>query len=386
MIASTLTPVEQAFSPEQSAPVADLSSQLTRLQAQLAAQAALIQQQQTLIAAQSALLDDIRDHHIVIQRNIMAVALPKLTALPAAARDAFMQLLADTDPDGVTATAWTGVAMGEALGLKRAVRERVIGPLEAAGLAMQVGAEGRKGRRYTLAVVTNNALAERINSLPMRCHSALSELSNQATADSNALPERVNSSVLRSQSALIPPNALSQRITRPLVCLYRSTDPDLSEDPQTNSPAVWPWSATRGISNAWSKMGLTRTLKAELLRLEPERALALVHHARIEATRNPAGLLNHMLQKQASPGQRHWEWARSILSSPADIPSPDETAELKRHARPTCPDCHGRGWVERNWDPAVPWGECSCVDSAEGADVLPAAGVSLKSARAKGGA
>jgi len=255
-----------------------------------------------LIQTLVALLNEVSQKHLLINRDAWRAVLPKLEKCPAPAMQTLLYLLADLDEAGVTRQAWTGLQLGTALGLSKATRDRLLGPLEAMGILAAERRGKRKAKHYRLHIVVNNTLLERIAAVQIRCRSVLSgpvvepvgptpPLSNtlvERTAVANTLQERISS-----------PNTLPTRIDALDDVESESNAPDSGNPSTTNTP--WSSAALEIIQDAYRGLGLSHDLKQKLFNLPAERALALILQAREKGTRNKAGLLRRMLEDQSDP-------------------------------------------------------------------------------------
>ena len=306
--------------------------------------AAEIERLQDKLRQAEAQLRALTQDAITLRRAALATAGPALRAVPSSALRAFIRLLEDMGPDGVTEHAWTGKALGEELGLARANHERLIAPLVEAGVIEPAGEAEHKARRYRLA--------SSLNAQSVRVGSSLNAQPVRATEDqtrnqrafrgngqgqivpfptgTNAQTVRVTEDQTRNQCAQPSLNAQLVRAGEPLVCTYVfDSDPDPDPDHErTDNGAGWSSRALEVFGSETKSQGLSKTLRTDLLALPPVEALAYVLHAKAEARTRPAALLRAMLDKGIEPAPAYAEQAARKLKPPGE-----EMAELMSEAK-----------------------------------------------------
>ena len=285
-----------------------------------------------LCQAQLELLHEIAHENLVIGQSKLQEAGPALRTMPAASLRTLVRIVEDLEGDE-TQQAWTGLSLGQEVGLARATRDRLLGPLEQAGIVEQMDSQGdNKARRYRLCLSASNTLSERIALLEIRFHSVLVGAGLPTAARlmslSNTLPARITHQEYATTAHFGKPNAqirqissantLSERIPSPLVCMYvDSESPDLP-DSTTYKQTAWSATESEAIREAWDGLGLSRDLKRRLHRMEAETALGLLLHVRAEGKR-PGGLLRSMLDRGSGPEASYVEQARRLLSNEPDL-------------------------------------------------------------------
>ncbi len=262
--------------------------------------------------AQGALLTEIVRDNLIIPMRTWQTAAPALNQCPGAAQQAFIHLLVDAGQDGVTKQHWTGLTLGKAIGLTRASRERLIGPLEAAGIIAPEQPGARKATSYRIKVLENNALSQRISALQTRCYSVLFGADTPAVwfpaAADNALPQHIKPQNTLPQRVL-PPNTLLQRI-KPFDDDESITDILIGEE--SSSKSVWTSADLEIIGAAINGWGVSKALRAKLYTQKPEVALAFALQA--QKGRQKAGLLRVLLQDGSAPAAEYLQQARQKLA------------------------------------------------------------------------
>lgn len=289
------------------------------------------------IEAQTALLRDIVQNTIILDRAVLAEVGPALRAAGAGSLRGLVRLLEDLGEDGVTKRAWTGKALGEELGLARANHERLIAPLVEAGVIEPVGEPEHKARHYQLHSSLN---AQWVRALLDQTRSGcafgeqVGRLPGLITPFLNAHSARVSINPTRIQRAHLSANAHSERASDAIVCLFdQQIDP--SPDQQTNNAAEprWDGRALELFQAAVEGQGIGQALRVALRRYPPVNALALVYHAREEAKTSPGALLRAMLKHGAEPAPQYVERARRQLNPPM-LPEPPRSQVENRYQLP----------------------------------------------------
>jgi hypothetical protein len=308
------------------ATVSDTQTDLAHLRRELER----VKQQRDALAevcqAQHTLLTEIQQETIVLNRHALCAVGPQIRAAPASCAKALLRLVEDLGPDGITRQGWTGLALGEELGLARATRDRLVGPLEAAGAVEAVAVTSRKTVHYRVTLALNPTLSARIDGLQIRAQRALF-LTNMPDGSSISTPSaRSDPTALRSQRVPRVPNTLSARIDCPNTpsardgtpCLY-VVDSDSGIPPGDQQQQRDP---TPAEHSAFRELLIGEPVWRPWMVHPPELVLACVLHAGQEpGVTNPVGLLRAMLeQAKGAPGKQYVDRAVRLL---AGEPEPD---------------------------------------------------------------
>jgi hypothetical protein len=323
---------------------------------------------------QAALLQTIAQNCIVLDRDAFREQIPTLMKAPAPSRGAFITLLADTSPNGDSEQAWTGLRLGAEMGLAKATRDRLVGPLEAGGIVEATETERRKAAHYRLRALVNTTLSERIRDLQIRFQSVLVNPREYGGLHTTTLPERSTSTLIRSQSVQMgqnEANTLPERITA-LVCMYES-DSDISlDESQTNKsggidePLISP--KELNILKPYLRgMGISSKALKQILPHPAEYVLGCILHIRDSRNvHSPAGLFMRILAAHDPVQAKYLDQAREILAPRTTVDvlliepdDPEYLTAIRREALPHCPRCNGQGWY-RTWNPIDPWDRCPC--------------------------
>jgi hypothetical protein len=278
--------------------------------------------------AQHALLTEISQETIVLNRHALCAVGPQIRAAPASCAKALLRLVEDLGPDGITRQGWTGLALGEELGLARATRDRLVGPLEAAGAVEAVAVTGHKTVHYRVTLALNPTLSARIEGLQIRAQRALFMPGTPDGSSVSTLPARSDPTAIRSQRVPLVPNTLSARIGGPNTppardvtpCMY-VVDSDSGIPPGDQQHTGPPRPPCPQELAAFRMLHIPAEIYAAWLVHPAEHVLACTLHAQLErGVNNPVGLLRAMLERgQGAPAPPYITQAHQLL---ADRPEP----------------------------------------------------------------
>jgi hypothetical protein len=314
------------------ATVSDTQTDLAHLRRELER----VKQQRDALAevcqAQHTLLTEIQQETIVLNRHALRAVGPQIRAAPASCAKALLRLVEDLGPDGITRQGWTGLALGEELGLARATRDRLVGPLEAAGAVEATTVTGRKTVQYRVTLALNPTLSARIEGLQIRAQRALF-LTNMPDGTSGSTPSaRSDPTALRCQRVPLVPNTLSARSGAPNTlpardgtpCLY-VVDSDSGIPPGDQQHTGPPRPPCPQELAAFRMLHIPAEIYAGWLSHPAEHVLACTLHAQLErGVNNPVGLLRAMLERgQGAPAPSYITQARQLLADRPEPHSPD---------------------------------------------------------------